>query len=250
TVIGTILSSDKTNISVMTGDRMAHPVLISLANISATLRTKSSHHAFILLALLPVPKFLEKRKKARSVMGDRLIHECLDFVLHPLKLAAQVGMMMADPLGQNRYCYTPLAAYMVDTQEAIMLATVAGKTSHLTMADYKKFGDPFPHPPRTASVMLGQRHLIRQQVGIDDDLEVYAKEAMKYCLSGVDQAFWRDWPGAEPSKFLTPEPLHHWHKAFWDHDAKWCILAVGADEIDFRFTLIPRRVGFRYFKEG
>ncbi|KAF7981980.1 hypothetical protein HWV62_30801 [Athelia sp. TMB] len=250
TVIGTILSSDKTNISVMTGDRVAHPVLISLANISATLRTKSSHHAFILLALLPVPKFLEKRKKVRGILGDRLIHECLDFVLQPLKLAAQVGIMMSDPLGQKRFCYTPLASYMVDTQEAIMLATVAGKTSHVTMADYKTFGDSFRHEPRTAATTLAQRHAIQQEVGLDDDLAVYAREAMKFRLSGVKLAFWRDWAGAEPYRFLTPEPLHHWHKAFWDHDAKWCIRAVGGDEIDFRFSLIPRRIGFRYFKEG
>ncbi|KAF7973383.1 hypothetical protein HWV62_15483 [Athelia sp. TMB] len=87
-------------------------------------------------------------------------------------------------------------------------------------------------------------------MGNDQDLLVYHSEAMKFRLNGVEFPFWRDWAGAEPSKFLTPEPLHHWHKAFWDHDTKWCIRAVGADEIDFRFTLIPRRVGFRYFKEG
>ncbi|KAG0698460.1 hypothetical protein DFH29DRAFT_780694, partial [Suillus ampliporus] len=32
-LLGTILSSDKTNISMMTGDRVTHPLLISLANI-------------------------------------------------------------------------------------------------------------------------------------------------------------------------------------------------------------------------
>ncbi|KAI6039397.1 hypothetical protein EDC04DRAFT_2527380, partial [Pisolithus marmoratus] len=33
TLLGVVLSSDKTNISVMTGNRMAHPLLLSLANI-------------------------------------------------------------------------------------------------------------------------------------------------------------------------------------------------------------------------
>ncbi|KAJ7461772.1 hypothetical protein B0H11DRAFT_1693331, partial [Mycena galericulata] len=33
TLLGTILTSDKTNISVMNGDRVAHPLLTSLANI-------------------------------------------------------------------------------------------------------------------------------------------------------------------------------------------------------------------------
>ena len=157
---------------------------------------------------------------------------------------------MTDPLGYRRFCFTPCAAYMVDTQEAVMLAGVAGKTSHLTLASYKQFGDPFQHQPRTASITLSQRHAIRKQADPSGDLSVYAREAMKFRLNGVDELFWRDWPGAEPSKFLTPEPLHHWHKAFWDHDAKWCIRAVGSEEIDFRFSILPYRIGFRQFKEG
>lgn len=60
TLLGVILSSDKTNISVMTGDRIAHPVLLSLANIRMDVRMKSSSHAFVLTALLPCPKFLIK----------------------------------------------------------------------------------------------------------------------------------------------------------------------------------------------
>ena len=47
----------------MTGDRTAHPLLISLANILADFHMKSTHNAFVLLALLPVPKFLEKKQE-------------------------------------------------------------------------------------------------------------------------------------------------------------------------------------------
>lgn len=250
TLLGTVLSSDKTNISIMTGDRMAHPVLISLVNISANVRMKSANYAFALLALLPIPKFLEKNKKVRGILNDRLRHACLNFVLAPLKLTATVGIMMSDPLEQARWCFTPLAAYIADTQEAIMLATVAGKTSHLTMASYKEMGDLFRHPPQTATMTLTQRHLIQNNLSTGDGLEAYYAEAMKKHLNGVDAPFWRDWPGAEPSKFLTLEPLHHWHKAFWDHNAKWCIRAVGSEEIDFWFSIIPYRVGYRQFKEG
>lgn len=248
--MGTILSLDKTNISVLTGDHMAHPLLISSANITAEVRMKSSQHAFMLLVLLPVPKFLETESKARGILGDRLIHTCLDFVLEPLKIAAAIGKMMTDSLGRSRLGFTPCAAYMVDTQEAIMLAGVAGKTSHLTTASYRQFGDDFRHPPRTAQITLSQRDAIRAAVDPSDDLVTYGEKAMTYRLNGVDLLFWRDWPFAEPSIFLTPEPLHHWHKAFWDHDAKWCIRAVGPSEIDFRFSILPRRVRFRHFKEG
>ena len=82
------------------------------------------------------------------------------------------------------------------------------------------------------------------------DLASYLPEAKRFRLNGMHRPFWRDWPLAEPSLFLTPEPLHHWHKMFWDHDAKWCIRAVGATEIDFQFLVLQPRVGFRHFTEG
>jgi len=62
TLLGTILSSDKTNISMMTGDRVVHPLLISLANIHMSTQLKSSSNTFVLTALLPVPKFIHKKK--------------------------------------------------------------------------------------------------------------------------------------------------------------------------------------------
>lgn len=44
----------------MTGGRVAHPLLISLANLLMNFRMKATNHAFLLLALLPVPKFIHK----------------------------------------------------------------------------------------------------------------------------------------------------------------------------------------------
>ena len=61
----------------------------------------------------------------------------------PLKKAAEISFMMSDPLGSLCHAYTPLAAYIADTQEAITLCSVAGKTLHLTTALYKQFGDSF-----------------------------------------------------------------------------------------------------------
>ncbi|KAI6020706.1 hypothetical protein BKA83DRAFT_4055877, partial [Pisolithus microcarpus] len=58
TILGVILSLDKTNISIMTRNHMAHPVLISLANIDVGVHSKMSLHRYLLLALLPIPKFV------------------------------------------------------------------------------------------------------------------------------------------------------------------------------------------------
>lgn len=58
TILGTILSSDKTNISALIGGRTAHPLLLSLANIDMECRMHSSNHAFVLLAILPEARFI------------------------------------------------------------------------------------------------------------------------------------------------------------------------------------------------
>ena len=120
----------------MTGNRIAHPLLISLANLKMNFRMKSSNHAFLLLALIPVPSFIHKNKRLRGVLGDRLVHECLDFVIQPLKTAARIGIMMSDPLGWRRFCFTPLAAYIVDTPESTLIAGVAGRNSSVTLATW------------------------------------------------------------------------------------------------------------------
>jgi hypothetical protein len=212
-------------------------------------RTKATNHAFQLLALLPIPRFIHPNNKIRGVLENRLIHECLDFILRPLKQAAREGYMMSDPHGLNRYTFTHLAAYIADTPEAAALSGVAGKTSHLTLATYKQFGDSIRHSPRTASKTATDLRAIREVVE-PSHLEAYIKEAMKYRLNGVHQPFWRDWALAEPANFFTPEPLHHWHKMFWDHDARWCINALGHAEIDFRFSVLHPHTGFRRFRGG
>jgi hypothetical protein len=185
----------------------------------------------------------------RGVLEDRLIHQCLDIVLAPLKQAAHLGVVLSDPVGNSRHCYTGLASYIADTPEAMMLSTVGGKTSPLTMAMFKQFGDPFQHEPRTKSTTLAQLKVVHTRAD-PDDLEAFFREAQKFRLNGVAEPFWRDWVLAEPSHFLTPEPLHHLHRQFWDHDAKWLINAVGESEIDFRFSVLPHVTGSRHFHEG
>jgi hypothetical protein len=248
--LGVVLSSDKTNISAMTGGRSAHPLLISLANISMEFRNKASSNSYLLLALLPIAKFIYPNKKVLGMLDSRLYHHCLDLILRPLKSAAQLGVMLSDPVGILRWCFTPIASFIVDTPEAQLISAVGGKSSPVTIANSKQFGDAFRHPSRTGATTL---HAINEVNGMPEaaqSLEKYEKLAKKVRLNGVQLPFWRDWPLSDPSIFLTSEPLHHWHRQFWDHDAKWCIDAVGDNEIDFRFSILQPHTGHRHFKEG
>ncbi|KAJ3818244.1 hypothetical protein F5880DRAFT_1491700 [Lentinula raphanica] len=210
TLIGTILSSDKTTISVMTGNRCAHPLLISIANIDCEYLSKASHHLFQLLALLPIPTFTHRSREIRGVLDNRMFHRCLDIVLQPLKTAAAIGVMMADPV------------------------------------DY---GDSVRHPTRSGDSTLAKIDTLVTKAD-PQDIERYWPLAQKSRTNGVVDPCWRDWASSDPSEFLLPEILHHWHKFFFDHDLKWCINVVGAEEIDFRYSLVQKRQGFRIFAEG
>ncbi|KAG6826751.1 hypothetical protein H0H92_014591, partial [Tricholoma furcatifolium] len=248
-LLGIILSSDKTNISAMTGGQAAHPLLLSLANIDMDFRSKALNHVFLLIGLLPIPKFIHKDRKIRGVLESRLFHECLDYILRPVKKAAEIGIMMSDPLGNLRYFFTPLASCIVDTPESNLIAGVASMSSSVTVANYHQLGDSFRHESRTAAKTIAQLAQIERTIdpwALDD----YIKASNEAGLNGVHRPFWRDWALAEPSTFLTPEPLHHWHKMFFDHDIKWCIQALEGPEIDFRFSILHPHNGFRHFKEG
>jgi hypothetical protein len=86
--------------------------------------------------------------------------------------------------------------------------------------------------------MLAQLNALASKVHPTQDIKAYVCEAKKLRLNGVHEPFWRDWALAEPATFFPPEPLHHWHKQFWDHDVKWCIKVLGGQEIDFRFSVL------------
>ncbi|KAG2751395.1 hypothetical protein P692DRAFT_20872491 [Suillus brevipes Sb2] len=116
-------------------------------------------------------------------------------MLEPLKVAAREGIMLSDPTGCSRYCFTLLASYMADTPEAMMLACVGGKTSLITM-------------------VLDVVHSRADP----NDIEAFFHESQKFRLNGIAKPFWSDWVLADPDWFFTPESLHIIHKKFWDHD--------------------------------
>ncbi|KAG2047747.1 hypothetical protein BDR06DRAFT_896857, partial [Suillus hirtellus] len=98
-ILGAVLSSDKTNITTMTGARITHPLLLGLANIHMCTCTKLSSKAFMLTALLPILKYLHPNQWMCGMLEDHLVHECLSIVLKPLMIATEVGIMMSDPVG-------------------------------------------------------------------------------------------------------------------------------------------------------
>ncbi|KAG2158271.1 uncharacterized protein EDB93DRAFT_1238045 [Suillus bovinus] len=197
--------------------------LLGVTNIHMHTRMKLSPKAFMLTALLPIPKYLHPNQQMCGMLEDHLVHECLSIVLKPLMIVAEVGIMMYDLVGNVQHCFMPLAVYIVDTPEAAMLACVRGKTSPFTMAFITV--DP-------------------------NDLKAYFEACAEHRLNGVHAPFWKGFPHADPSIFLMPEPLHHWHKEFYDHNLQWCLKVVGAQELDFRFSILQPITGYHHFAGG
>ena len=208
TLLGALISSDKITISAMMGNQVAHLLLISLVDITMDFQMKTSNHTFILFALLPVPKFLYKNRKICGVLEDCLVHECIDYIMKPLKKAAEIGIMMSDLVSWCRYCFMPLVGAIMDTPKALLYAGITPKISPVTMATYKQFGDSFQHEPWMVSTTLAQ--LMEVEVAADPwDFASYLPNVKQFCLNGVHRPFWRDWLLAEPLLFLTPKPLYH-----------------------------------------
>ncbi|KAG1786723.1 hypothetical protein EV424DRAFT_1551366 [Suillus variegatus] len=222
-ILGTVLSSDKTNITTITGARITHSLLLGLANIRMRTHMKLSSKAFMLTALLPILKYLHPNQRMCGMLEDRLVHECLLIILKPLMIVAEVGIMMSDPVGNVRHCFMPLAAYIINTPEAAMLA----------------WEDISFHHGFLASITVDP-----------NGLKTYFEACTEHQLNGVHAPFWKGFPHANPSIFLMPEPLHHWHKEFYDHDLQWCLKVVGAQELDFRFSILQPITGYRHFTGG
>ena len=133
--------------------------------------------------------------------------------------------------------------------EQSLITCTSPKASPVSTTIYKEFGDGIRHPPRTATDTLGVIKTMCAKSPPTDLLE-FLTAVKTHQLNGVFELFWRNHFGSEPSRFLLPEMLHHFHCFFFTHDLQWCIGAVGSEELDYHFTLIWTLVGYRSFSKG
>ncbi|KAG2746321.1 hypothetical protein P692DRAFT_20739544, partial [Suillus brevipes Sb2] len=73
TVLGTVLSSDKTNITTMTGARLAHPLLLGLAIIHMKMSSVGGGHT-------------QSGLKIQDIHQIKYIKKKDDFVIHGLSV--------------------------------------------------------------------------------------------------------------------------------------------------------------------
>ena len=92
-------ASDKTPLTMGTGNKEMHPLLLSITNIHAGVRMKATSHSFALAAYLPIPKFRNVPPPVQSMLTARIYHYCVSIVVKNLITANRDGKEMSDPTG-------------------------------------------------------------------------------------------------------------------------------------------------------
>ncbi|KAG2144683.1 uncharacterized protein EDB93DRAFT_1046430, partial [Suillus bovinus] len=79
--VGVICASDKTPLTIVTGNKEMHLLLISLANIYAGVHMKATSHVFALIAHLPISKFLNVSKPVHAILSMQVYHFAISIVM-------------------------------------------------------------------------------------------------------------------------------------------------------------------------
>ncbi len=200
-----------------------------------------------MIGQIPIPKFLEK--KHQGILVKRLYHKCMDIITENLKAASFSAVEMVDAQGILRAVRTFLIAHLADFPEQQLISGVSQNYSPTSFAELHQFGDARPHRLRTGTSTLRQIKTIRKSVPTND-LSEFLEASTKFGLNGIHQPFWRDWEFADPCYFLTPDPLHQWHRMFIDHPMKWLRKLMGDLEVDRRISSLQKWIGKRHFVNG
>ncbi|KAF8593441.1 hypothetical protein BDV93DRAFT_585409, partial [Ceratobasidium sp. AG-I] len=131
TLGGVMFASDKTVLSMHSGDVVAHGLYMTLANIPKKLRSKNSRRAWMLIAYIPTCKWQKTlrqnealNKSAKQdligVLSRRLFHRAMSIVTRPLRRTVPRPVVDAD--GVLRHVIYVLLAYIADLEEQLWIA--------------------------------------------------------------------------------------------------------------------------------
>ncbi|QRW02256.1 hypothetical protein RhiLY_01253 [Ceratobasidium sp. AG-Ba] len=115
TIAPIIISSDETNLSIMSGGQTAYPVYITIGNIDKDWRQKPLKRTTVLFGFLPTDPFedVENDEERRRLKAD-LVHRAMEAMLEPLKQAMEEGVEMWCPDGRRQLVFPRIAAYLAD----------------------------------------------------------------------------------------------------------------------------------------
>ncbi|KAG9121667.1 hypothetical protein FRC07_002288 [Ceratobasidium sp. 392] len=243
TIAPIILAADKTQMTMLSGNKSAWPVYLSIGNISKDLRRKPSERAMLLVGYIPISDLAGiSNTVRRSERRWQLFHTCMESILEPLKKASCCGVEMLCADGGIRRVHPILAAYLADYPEQC-LATCVRETRC-----------PICWVPTEERANYDLQYGLREKHGTMLNLKDYWSGYSR----GVETLgirpncpFWADLPYVDIFNCIAPDMLHQLNKGiFGDHIVKWCRSIMGKQEVDRRIKGTPRFSGLRHFTQG
>lgn len=246
-----VSGSDKTTVSVATGQQAYHPVYISPGGIT-NLARRAHGNGVLPVGFLPIPKTSKKhRKKPEYAKFTRqLYHACLTRIFAPLKKGMTTAEIVRCPDGHLRRAFYSLGPYIADYPEQVWLAGIVQNWCPKCDA----------HPD-----FLDDADALRRSHRMTDFLITCFDPGILWDDYGIRcdvVPFTQFFPRADIHELLTPDLLHQVIKgAFKDHLVEWVgeylVLTHGEagayekiQDIDRRISAVPPFPGLRRFPDG
>ncbi|KAF8803207.1 hypothetical protein BYT27DRAFT_7226079 [Phlegmacium glaucopus] len=245
-----VLGSDKTTVSIATGQTEYYPLYASLGNVSNSIR-HAHKNAVTIIGFLAIPKMDQEYADNNHFQKFRrqLFHSSLAAILEPLKPGMSKPEVVLCPDGHYRRAIYAIGPYIADYPEQVLLACV--------VQDWCPRCTTLPQD-------LDRKAGLRLNVHRDTLIYVLSLKMIwsDYGYVGDVTPFTAEFPRADIHELLTSDLLHQIIKGtFKDHLITWVGeyltlvhgksgAAVIMADIDCRIAAVPPFPGLRCFPEG
>ncbi|KAF8431821.1 hypothetical protein L210DRAFT_3614448 [Boletus edulis BED1] len=250
TLVPIILGSDKTTVSVATGNNEYYPLYLSVGNVRNNVRCVH-HDAVVLIGFLAIPKTTNEHSSDANFRAFRrqLFHSSLSFILQSLKPAMTTPEVVKYGDGFFRRTIYSLGPYIADYEEQVLLTCIVrGWCARC-------------HAPRNNldEDALDRTREFNEALFEETDMDTMWTE---YGIVGDLVPFTNDFPHADIHQLIAPDILHQLIKGcFKDHLVDWIYAYISAnyskknanrilDDIDRRIAVVAPFTGLRCFPQG
>ncbi|KAG0692648.1 hypothetical protein DFH29DRAFT_985697 [Suillus ampliporus] len=252
TFVPLIIGSDKTVVSVATGQTEYHPLYLSIGNIHNSVR-RAHRNGVVLIGFLAIPKSTKEHNDNIKYRNFRrqLFQRSLVKIFESVKPFMENFDVTRFPDGHYRRTVYGLGPYIADYPEQILLSGVVQNWCPRCLGNRKDLdgSQPCLHRREAHTELLVEQLTYKQawdEYGIIADLV----------------PFTNDFPRADIHELLSPDILHQIIKGtFKDHLVDWVgeyLLVIHGthhaaeimDDIDCRIAAVAPFAGLRRFPDG
>ncbi|KAG1889687.1 uncharacterized protein F5891DRAFT_1131772 [Suillus fuscotomentosus] len=251
TFVPILLGSDKTTVSVATGQNDYYPLYASIGNVYNSVRC-AHRNAVTVVGFLAIPKTVKKYSDDAHFrkFKKHLFHSSLSQILRSFKTFMTVPEVMRFGDGHFRRVIYGLGPYIADYPEQVVLSCIVSNWCAKCLA--------FP------TDLDGKDAQLRARV-VTDILCDNVDFNTLWCQWGVDAdvvPFTNDYPCADIHELLSPNILHQLIKGtfkdhlvtlvekYLEHIHGKTHAKVVMDDIDRRIAAVPSFTGLHWFPQG